>query len=106
MGVASVGGGLTVHWGAEHKTADGKLIVRMASMQPPAWPGCNCVGKYLWWIFKYWLLMYYHEWRVQYAERKRHEPIPERYRTGEPSPKTIWQLFKEAMLLRIRMWLC
>jgi hypothetical protein len=37
------------------------------------------------------LLSSYHRRRVYYAEKNRHKKILERYRTGEPSPKNLWQ---------------
>jgi len=39
----------------------------------------------------YSLINLYHERRVTYAEANRNKKILERYRTGEPSPKTLWQ---------------
>ena len=76
----------------------GVLIVRTYSVQPPAPPQCLRIGC-LWQFFRDTvfcaLLSTYHQRRVAYATRSRDKgelkPILERYRTGEPSPKTIWQ---------------
>lgn len=76
----------------------GKLIVRTYSVQPPAPPKCFSF-KCLWQWFRDTLfcalLSNYHRRRVAYATKSRIKgelkPILERYRTGEQSPKTIWQ---------------
>jgi hypothetical protein len=96
--------GICVTWGMEHRTLEGRLISRTASVSPPAWPGCNCLGKYLFWVFKHWLLIYYHSMRVSYAEKKRNDTIPMRYRTGYPSPSTVWKTISGLIALRYRLW--
>ncbi len=76
----------------------GKLITRTYSVQPPVFAGCFSV-KCLWQFFRDTLfcalLSSYHRRRVAYASISRDggklKPILEWYRTGEPSPKTIWQ---------------
>ena len=72
----------------------GVLIVRTYSVQPPAPPQCLRIGC-LWQFFRDTvfcaLLSTYHQRRVAYATTNRREKILERYKTGEPSPKSIWQ---------------
>ena len=72
----------------------GQLIVRHVSIQPAAPPVCLSVPC-LWKFFRdslfIALVANYHRRRVAYAEANRHKVILERYRTGEPSPQTIWQ---------------
>ena len=48
------------------------------------------------------ILSSYHTRRVAFANANRPEikEIPERYRTGEPSPKTLWQAVKAIIGLR------
>jgi len=46
------------------------------------------------------LLSSYHTRRVTYAEANRHKKILERYRTGEPSPKNIWQAIHAILKLK------
>ena len=70
----------------------GRLIVKTYSVQPP--PAPKCVGpKCLWQFVKDVefcdALATYHNKRVEYATRNRHKAMPEKYRTGEPSPTTI-----------------
>lgn len=72
----------------------GVLIAKTYSIQPPDPLKCLRV-RCLWQFFRDTLfcalLSNYHRRRVAYAEANRHKKILERYRTGEPSPKTIWQ---------------
>jgi len=79
---------------ATHCNGGGELIARTYSVQPPDPPQCVKPGC-LWQFFRDTLfcalLSSYHARRVAYAEANRHNKILERYRTGEPSPKTIWQ---------------
>lgn len=91
---SKVGGGLQILWGAEHRDGDGNLISRQTSFEPPVAPTClrpGCLIKYIKDAMLYTLLANYHAKRVAYAEANRHNNILERYRTGEPSPQTIWQ---------------
>lgn len=91
---AQVGGGAGVQWGATHRDKDGNLISRQVSFEPPAAPTClrpRCLVKYFRDCLFYALLMSYHARRTAYAEANRHKKILERYRTGEPSPTSIWQ---------------
>jgi len=72
----------------------GKLISRVVSVAPPAPPTClsfGCLGKYIRDSLFCALLASYHSRRVTYAEKNKHKKILDRYRTGEPSPTTIWQ---------------
>ncbi len=99
-------GGIEITWGATHRSKDGELISRQASIKEPDAPKClrpNCLIKYFWDSLLFVLVANYHARRVAYAEasvtftmidgvRTRSiNPILERYRTGEPSPQTIWQ---------------
>lgn len=72
----------------------GILISRAVSISPPSPPTCLSI-RCLWKFFReslfYALITSYHSRRVMYAEKNRSKPILERYRTGEPSPQTIWQ---------------
>jgi len=73
----------------------GKLIARTTAVQAPQPLRCfrfKCVAKFIKDSLFCALLSDYHKRRIAYAEKNRHKVIPEKYRTGEPSPKTIWQL--------------
>lgn len=76
----------------------GKLICRMFKLSSPEYPQCNCVGKYLWWMLRYFLVVEYNKRRVAYVGSHRDNHIPEYYRTGEPLPDSfgsaIWELVK------------
>jgi len=72
----------------------GRLIAKTFSVQPPVPPQClslRCLCKFFRDTLFCALLSSYHRRRVEYAEANRHNKILERYRTGEPSPETIWQ---------------
>ncbi len=72
----------------------GVLIAKTYSVQPPDPPQClriRCLWQFLRDTLFCALLSNYHRRRVAYAETNRHKKILERYRTGEPSPKSIWQ---------------
>ena len=72
----------------------GRLVVRQVSVQAPDPPLClspKCLADYFKESLFYVLLSSYHSRRVAYAEANRHKKILDRYRTGEPSPKTLWQ---------------
>ncbi len=91
---ADVGSGFRIGWGAEHRDGGGKLITRQVMIPPPVAPQClnpRCLWKYLRDSVFYALVANYHMRRTAYAEANRHREILERYRTGEPSPQTIWQ---------------
>jgi len=63
-------------------------------IDPPKIPTClrpDCLLKYLRDSVLFALVANYHAKRVAYAEANRHKRILERYRTGVPSPQTIWQ---------------
>jgi hypothetical protein len=96
MGAAKskISGGYKVIWGAEHRKADGTLIVRMCLIEPPEPLTClkvQCIIKFMRDCLKTALVSMYHQRRIFYAETNRNKKILERYRTGEPSPRTIWQ---------------
>ena len=72
----------------------GRLIAKTFSVQPPESPRCTrpkCLYRFFKDILLCALLSYYHQKRVIYVEKHRNRNIPERYRTGEPSPENIWQ---------------
>jgi len=74
----------------------GHLIARTTSVQAPDPPQCislRCLEKFIMDSLFVAFLSSYHSRRVAYAENNRPEKkvILERYRTGEPSPKTLWQ---------------
>jgi len=88
--------GLGVTWGAEHRDGKGNLITRQVSIDPPATPTCikpSCLLRYLFNALVYVLICSYHARRTAYAEANRNRKILERYRTGEPSPRTAWEAF-------------
>jgi hypothetical protein len=88
--------GIFISWGAEHRAGNGELISRQASIDPPESLNCirlSCIWKFVWDMVTYSLILLYHEKRVKYAEANRGKKILERYRTGEPSPKSVWQAF-------------
>ena len=72
----------------------GRLIVKTTSIQPPQPPHCvrpSCLFKFFRDTLFCALLSAYHARRVHYATINRNKKILERYRTGKPSPETIWQ---------------
>ena len=86
--------GQGVSFAAEHRDGDGGLIVRMVTITAPTPPQCirpGCLLKYVIESITYSLILSYHTRRVEYAEQNRRKRILQRYRTGEPSPKTLWQ---------------
>ena len=92
--MAQTGSGIGITWGAEHRDGDGNLITRQVSINHPAPPKCirpKCLIKYLWASLTFALIASYHARRTTYAENNRNKKILERYRTGEPSPKNLWQ---------------
>ncbi len=93
---AEVNKGIRVEWTAEHRGKDGELISRQVSIHPPRGSTCRtlaCLWRYLKDAMLYTLVSNYHARRVAFAEANRHEVILERYRTGEPSPNTLWAAF-------------
>jgi len=98
---AEVVGGLVITWGADHRDGNGTLIVRQASVREPAPINCikpRCLARYIYKSLLYTMLLLYHQERVIYAEAHRKDIIPDKYRTGEDSPKTIrgniWEIMK------------
>lgn len=72
----------------------GRLIVRSVGIQPPPPPQCvspRCLFRFILDTLFCALLSSYHRRRCEYAQANKHKKILERYRTGEPSPKTLWQ---------------
>lgn len=104
---ANTNSGLGIEWGAEHRDGDGHLISRQATIPVPDVPRCitpKCLWKYVFDTIVYVLICTYHERRTSYAEANRHKDILERYRTGEPSPHTLWQAMHA--LLKLRCPIC
>jgi len=92
--VASSGGGQRVRGAMEHRGKDGELITQSVSPTPPAAPQCltpSCMWRYWKDATFYVLLCSYNRRRVMYCEANRGKEILERYRTGEPQPKTLWE---------------
>lgn len=92
--MAETAGGVRIQWGAEHRDKNGNLITRQISIEPPEAPTClsvSCLVKYVRDAIFYALVCNYHTRRTAYAEANRNKKILERYKTGEPTPKTIWQ---------------
>ncbi len=86
--------GMTIHYTADHRDGQGNLISRCVSLQPPPPPEClrfTCLVKYFRECLFFALLISYHRRRVTYAEANPRKKILERYRTGDPSPRTLWQ---------------
>jgi len=75
----------------------GQLIARPTSIEAPDPPQCisvRCLWKFVMDSLFVAYLSSYHRRRVAYAEKNRPEKgkvILERYRTGDPSPKNLWQ---------------
>lgn len=97
-------GGVGIEWGATHRDGGGRLISRQASVEPPILTclRLSCLLRYLKAALFYTLVSKYHARRVGYAEANRHRLIPDRYRTGEPSPETMWQVILAIMILLLR----
>lgn len=105
---------------AVHRTSDGTLISQQVTTslpqmpEPPIVPDPNChpcIYKYIR-DFDKWAkecrklmeghrkILEYHHRRVVFAEKYRDEIIPEKYRTGEPSPTTGLEAKEEMRLLK------
>ena len=96
---------IVISWGADHRTGDGRLIARVAKVEPPGAIDCvsvKCLWRYTRQAFLYVLVKAYHSQRVAYAEEYRDEIIPGRYRTGERSPTTIRGAILAILELRLR----
>jgi len=81
----------------------GKLIVKTYSIQAPPPPQCvrfKCLYKFFLDTVFCSLLSTYHSKRVSYATHNRHKDMPERYRSGEPSPQNIKQAIKAIIKLK------
>jgi len=84
----------------------GQLIASPMSIQAPAPPSCisiKCLWKFVMDSLFIAFLSSYHYRRVAYAEANRPEKgrvILERYRTGEPSPKNLWQAIHANLKLK------
>jgi len=81
----------------------GVLIVKTYSIQPPAPPQCirvRCLWQFSRDTLFCALLSNYHQRRVTYAQVNKNKKILERYRTGEPSPETIWQAIHAIIKLK------
>ncbi len=86
----------------------GILIARVVSIQAPAPPQCTrfkCLWKFVMDSLFIGYLSSYHRRRVTYAQKNRPDKgkkILEKYRTGEPAPKTLWQAIKAILILKFR----
>ena len=86
----------------------GQLIAKPTSIQGPAAPQCvrfKCLWKFAMDSLFIGFLSSYHGRRLAYAEMNRPEKgkkILEKYRTGEPAPKTIWQAIYAIIELKFR----
>jgi len=83
----------------------GKLVVRLGAVEPPGGIDCvrfSCLWKYLLKSLRYVLVSLYHKHRIAYAMSHRDKDIPIRYRTGEPSPDSIWEAVKAILRLKVR----
>ena len=87
---------------------EGRLIVRVIAIDAPLPPACPKLSCY--WEFSkatclVGLISKYHNLRVLYAQKKRGEKIPDKYRTGRPGPLTfktgIMEVLRLKYLLRI-----
>ena len=95
---------LAVRWGATHKRG-GRLVVRMVSIEPPGLINCvkpSCLVKYIIKSWRYVLVLLYHKYRSEYAEKYPDIYILWKYRTGEDSPEGIWLTIWEIIKLRTR----
>ena len=102
--ISNTTAGVKLTWGSEHMSK-GRLISRQASIPPPKPMTClkpSCYFAYLGRVFTYMLVNIYHSKRVAYAEKHRRDAIPEKYRTGEPSPEGILSTVKEILKLSWR----
>ena len=83
----------------------GKLIVRMATLDSPKPPSCaqpRCITRFLKESLLVALLSVYHGKRVKYATSHRDDDIPEYYRSGRPMPVSIKQAIWEILKLSLR----
>jgi len=86
----------SVTYGVSHADSSGTLIVRFVNINPPTPPTCikvSCLWKFFLDSLTFALISSYHGRRIAFAEASRGKEILERYRTGEPSPETLWQAF-------------
>jgi len=83
----------------------GRLIVKTTAIQAPPAPQClkfNCLFRFFRQSLLCALLSSYHRKRVAYATHNRNKKMPERYRTGNPSPHTILQAILENIKISLR----
>lgn len=102
--------GLGIEWGVTHKRG-GILISRQVSIIPPGMIDCvkpTCLFKYVIKSLRYVLVLLYHKYRTEYAERYPEENITWKYRTGEHGPEgineSIWEIIK-VQTRRLKTWL-
>jgi hypothetical protein len=88
-------GGVNATFSSEFRDINGNLIVRMVSLTPPKPPACInpvCLARYVWDGLTYAAIALYDSRRCHYAANSRlNKKILERYRTGDPMPRTLWQ---------------
>jgi hypothetical protein len=95
--------GVKIYYHVAHRDGEGNLISVAVDVQPPTPPQClslRCVVRFMYDSLFSLLLASYHRRRVYYAEHNRHKKILERYRTGEPSPKNLWQAIHANLKLK------
>jgi len=104
MAEAKRSAGLSFSVEAEHRDSEGNLIVRHITVHPPVITCIrpSCLYRYVLKSWCYTWVMLYHKYRMQHAERHRHDNIDEKYRTGEPSPQSIRQAIYEIIKLKLR----
>ena len=95
MPVANSRLGLKTEAGFEHIDGNtGELVYRAVSPKQPVLkcPRLSCIATYIVqsWIFA--LALIYEKRRQRYAYANRGKEILMRYRTGEPTPRTLWQV--------------
>ena len=90
---AFAGAGKGMKWSVTARDKDGNLMGVEFMIEPPAPPKCarfGCLFKFVMDSLFYALLQTYNRRRLEYAYSHKGE-ILERYRTGYPQPKNIWQ---------------
>jgi hypothetical protein len=118
---AAIGKGGQITAESEHRAGDGTLISRQVTLplphypDPPEHPDPNCEDCIKQYIrnFKAWTercnelnqerkkIGEYHAKRVAFAEKHRRSNIPEKYRTGEPSPTNGLEAESEIKQLKV-----
>jgi len=103
MSIGKTTSGLATSFTATHESK-GRLISRQASVEAPVITCMrpSCLRRYMVKSLAYMLLMLYHKKRVNYAERKRNEDIPSKYRTGDNAPSGVFRTLLEIIKIKLR----